>query len=168
MAALSSRRRSHLPVKDCRSLLFPLGSKAGDRGAHEIHSLRQTITLNVGGMEFRSLASNFALLPRTRLAKLMRARNEENIRELCDGYIHGKWTILVQGLWFGGALGSASRDHFPLCLDCSTAALTTPQKVLPIRKLVELKMLDFSDCTRTGISILTSAADRYKVYKPVF
>ena len=42
-------------------------------------------------------------------------------------------------------------------LDCSTAALTAPQKVLPICKLVELKMLDFSDRTRTGISILTSA-----------
>ena len=46
-----------------------------------------------------------------------------------------------------------------LRLDCSTAALPTPQRVLPIWKLVELKMPDFSDCTRTGISILTSAAD---------
>ena len=45
-----------------------------------------------------------------------------------------------------------------LRLDCSTAALTTTQKVLPIWKLVELKMLDFSDRTRTGITILTSAA----------
>ena len=34
-----------------------------------------------------------------------------------------------------------------LRLDCSTAALTTPQKDLPIRKLIELKMLDFSDRT---------------------
>ena len=42
-----------------------------------------------------------------------------------------------------------------LRLDCSTAALTTHQKVLPIWKLVELKMLDFSDRMRTGISILT-------------
>ena len=46
-----------------------------------------------------------------------------------------------------------------LRLDCSTAALTTHQKVLPIWKLVELKVLDVSDRTRTGISILTSAAD---------
>ena len=46
-----------------------------------------------------------------------------------------------------------------LRLDCSTAALTTPQKVLPIWRLVELKMLDFRDHTRTGISILTSVAD---------
>ena len=49
-----------------------------------------------------------------------------------------------------------------LRLDCSTAALTTPQTVLSIWKLVELKMLDFSDRTRTGISILTSAADNEK------
>ena len=41
--------------------------------------------------------------------------------------------------------------------DCSTAALTTPQKILSISRLVELKMLDFSDRSRTGISILTSA-----------
>ena len=37
-----------------------------------------------------------------------------------------------------------------LRLDCSTAALTTHQKVLPIWKVVELKMLDFSDRRRTG------------------
>ena len=46
-----------------------------------------------------------------------------------------------------------------LRLDCSTAALITPQTVLSIWKLVGLKVLDFSDRTRTGISILTSAAD---------
>ena len=51
-----------------------------------------------------------------------------------------------------------------LRLDCSTAALTTPQKVLPIRKLVELKMLEFSDSTRTGISILTLAVDLLSNY----
>ena len=41
-----------------------------------------------------------------------------------------------------------------LSLDCSTTAEpTTPQKVLSIRKLVELKMLCFNDQMRTGISI---------------
>ena len=48
-----------------------------------------------------------------------------------------------------------------LRLDCSTAALTTPLKDLPIWKLVELKILDFSVCTRTGISILTSTSDQF-------
>ena len=43
--------------------------------------------------------------------------------------------------------------------DCSTAALTTPHKVLQIWKPIELNMLDFSDRMRTGISILASAAD---------
>ena len=67
-------------------------------------------------------------------------------------------------LLFEGILGSsASRAGFPvslsnLRLDCSTASRTTPQKVLSLCRLVELKMLDFSDHTRTGISILTSAA----------
>ena len=54
---------------------------------------------------------------------------------------------------------SPQATRLALRLDCSTAALTTPQKVLSIWKLVELKMLDFGDRTRTGISILTSAAD---------
>ena len=40
-----------------------------------------------------------------------------------------------------------------LHLDCSTTALTTPQKVLPIWNPVELKVLDFSDGIRTGITI---------------
>ena len=72
------------------------------------------------------------------------------------------------GFFFGleGSWGQPQGPNFPppwatmlaLRLDCSTAALTTPQKALPIWKLVELKMLDFSDHTRTGISILTSAA----------
>ena len=68
----------------------------------------------------------------------------------------------LEGFW-----GQPEGPNFPspratmlaLHLDCSTAALTTPQKVLPIWRLVELKMLDFSDRTRTGVSILTSTAD---------
>ena len=43
-----------------------------------------------------------------------------------------------------------------LRLDSSTAALSTPQKD---GRLVKLKILDFSDCKRTGIFILTSASD---------
>ena len=72
-------------------------------------------------------------------------------------------------LFFGleGFWGQPQGPNFPspwaimlvLRLDCPTAALTTPQKVLSLWRLVELKMLDFSDRTRTGISILTSAAD---------
>ena len=46
-----------------------------------------------------------------------------------------------------------------LNLDCSIAALTISQIVLPIWKLVELKLLDLGDCMITVISFLTSAAD---------
>ena len=56
----------------------------------------------------------------------------------------------LEGFW-GQPLGpnfpSPGATMLALRLDCSTAALTTPQKVLPILKLVELQMLDFSDCT---------------------
>ena len=70
-----------------------------------------------------------------------------------------------------GSWGQPEGSNFPspwasmlaLRLECSTAALTTPRKVVPIRKLVELKMLDFRDRMRTGISILTSAADQISV-----
>ena len=73
----------------------------------------------------------------------------------------------LEGFW-----GQPPRRNFPspralmlaLLLDCFTPALTTPQKVLSIWRLVELKMLDFSDPTRTGISILTSAADSWWWY----
>ena len=68
----------------------------------------------------------------------------------------------LEGFW-GQPLGpnfpSPQANMLALRLDCSTAALATPQKVLSTWKLVELKMLDFSDRTRTGISILSSAAD---------
>ena len=79
------------------------------------------------------------------------------------------WKRLLFGGFFGleGFWGQPMGPNLPspwatmsaLRLDWSTAARTTPQEVLPIWKLVELKMLDFSDRTRTCISILTSAAD---------
>ena len=46
-----------------------------------------------------------------------------------------------------------------LRLDCSTGALTAPQKVSPMWRLVELKMLDFSDRTRSGVSFLLKRKD---------
>ena len=76
------------------------------------------------------------------------------------------------GMYFGRILGSTSRTEFPspwpttmaLLQDCSRAALATPQKVSSIWELVELKMFDFSDRGRTGISILTSAADYSRTF----
>ena len=44
----------------------------------------------------------------------------------------------------------------PLCVDCSKAALTTPQKVIPSPELVELNMFDFS-VKKNAISTLTLA-----------
>ena len=46
-----------------------------------------------------------------------------------------------------------------LLLDCSTAALPTPEMVSSNWKPFELKMLDFSDRARTGTSILASVVD---------
>ena len=69
---------------------LPLDPTSRDSRTEEIRNSRQIIILNVGGMVFRVLTSNFALLPRTRLAKLVRARNEVEILELCDGYAKGK------------------------------------------------------------------------------
>ena len=87
----------------------------------------------------------------------------------CNIDVHPQFSpdnfLVLEGSWGqpqGGNFLSPWATMLALRRDCSTAALTAPQKVLPIWKLVELKMLDFSDCTRTCISILTSAADPHQ------
>ena len=96
-------------------------------------------------------------------------------RRLCVGYTDPREvcissTTAIMGIFYSDEfLGQSQEPNFPstranllvLSLDCSTVALPTPQKVSSICKLVVLKMLDFSDHTRTGISILTSAADSF-------
>ena len=65
-----------------------------------------------------------------------------------------------------GILGTFTGTNF-LCpwttllalqLICSKLAFSTPQKVLSHWKMVDYEMVGFSDCTRYGISILSSAA----------
>ena len=56
--------------------------------------------------------------------------------------------FVLKGFWGqpqGLDFPSPQATMLALRLNCSTAALTTPQKVLSIRRLVKLKMLDFSD-----------------------
>ena len=70
--------------------------------------------------------------------------------------------------FFGQSLGRISPCPWAtmsaLHLNCSIAALPTPQKILSNWELVEL-MLDFSNRTGTGISILTSAAHKFKFFR---
>ena len=64
-------------------------------------------------------------------------------------------------------LGSASRAEFPV-FHCNRVGIkpwllySRTHQVLSVLKLVELKVLDCSDLTRTGFTILTSAADMKK------
>ena len=51
---------------------------------------QQILLLNVGGMNFRVMRSNFSILPRTRLSRLARAYTKEQILSLCDGYTEGE------------------------------------------------------------------------------
>ena len=75
-------------------------------------------------------------------------------KKIVVGY---QMNLMIFFFGLGGSWVQPQGPNFPfpwatmlaLRRDCSTAALTTPQKVLPI----------FSDRTRTGISIVTSAAD---------
>ena len=46
----------------------------------------RAMILDVGGRRHKVLESNFSVFPNTRLGKLARARNEEEILGLCDGY----------------------------------------------------------------------------------
>ena len=45
--------------------------------------------LDVGGRRHKVLESNFNIFPNTRLGKLVRAKTEEDILSLCDGYLDG-------------------------------------------------------------------------------
>ena len=75
-------------------------------------------------------------------------------------HLEKQWSLsnCILLVWFGGRISRLPEQPCWL-YDCSTPALTTPQKVLSIWRLVELEMLDFSDRSRTGISSLTSASD---------
>ena len=77
----------------------------------------------------------------------------------------GCFFVWIHEIFFNHqSLNDKRTRKYDSCSTCSTAALITPQIVLSIWKLVELKMLDFSDRTKTGISILTSAADSAVIY----
>ena len=45
------------------------------------------IVFNVGGTRFEVLQSNFAYWPTTRLSRLVRAKSEEEILSLCEGFV---------------------------------------------------------------------------------
>lgn len=45
--------------------------------------------LDVGGRRHKVLESNFNIFPNTRLGKLVRARTEDDVLNLCDGFLDG-------------------------------------------------------------------------------
>ena len=47
------------------------------------------MVLDVGGRRHKVLNSNFNIYPNTRLGKLIQARTEDEINNLCDGYKAG-------------------------------------------------------------------------------
>ena len=53
----------------------------------EIRASKEVFILNVGGTKFHVLKSNFATWPTTRLSRLARAKTEQDILKLCDGYV---------------------------------------------------------------------------------
>ena len=58
-----------------------------DSFSDEIKKSKDIIALNVGGTCFNVLKSNFAAWPSTRLSRLIRAKTEDEILNLCDGFI---------------------------------------------------------------------------------
>ena len=58
-----------------------------DSFSDEIKQSKDIVILNVGGTRFHVLKSNFAVWPATRLSRLIRARTENEILNLCDGFI---------------------------------------------------------------------------------
>ncbi|TRY71529.1 hypothetical protein TCAL_11941 [Tigriopus californicus] len=60
-----------------------------DNQSDEIAQSEDLLIINVGGMPFKVLKSNFSTLPRTRLSRLVRAVSSQEILALCDGYTPG-------------------------------------------------------------------------------
>lgn len=60
-----------------------------DSQSDEIAQSQDLLIINVGGMPFKVLKSNFSTLPRTRLSRLVRAVSSQEILALCDGYTPG-------------------------------------------------------------------------------
>ena len=57
-----------------------------DTYSAEIKRSSEIIVFNVGGTRFHVLKSNFAIWPSTRLSRLIRAKSEDEILKLCDGF----------------------------------------------------------------------------------
>ena len=53
------------------------------------HSFCRAMILDVGGRRHKVLESNFNIYPNTRLGKLLTAKTESEILNLCDGYKPG-------------------------------------------------------------------------------
>ena len=52
--------------------------------------LRQYVILDVGGERFQGCRDHFIKYPKTRLGRLMKTDNVEEILSLCDEYVPGK------------------------------------------------------------------------------
>ena len=59
-----------------------------DDKSESIKTSKEIVVFNVGGTKFRVMLRNFAVLPTTRLSRLIRAQNKDEILRLCDGYIY--------------------------------------------------------------------------------
>ena len=58
-----------------------------DSFSEELKKTDDIIVFNVGGTKFEVLKSNFAYWPTTRLSRLVRAKTEEEILNLCEGFV---------------------------------------------------------------------------------
>ena len=58
-----------------------------DRFSDGLSNNDDIIVFNVGGTKFEVLKSNFAYWPTTRLSRLVRAKSEEEILSLCEGFM---------------------------------------------------------------------------------
>ena len=58
-----------------------------DSFSEGISKMNDILVLNVRGTKFEVLKSNFAYWPTTRLSRLVRAKTEEEILSLCEGFI---------------------------------------------------------------------------------
>ena len=79
--AVYRRRRSALPL-----LMGDWNIQIQDAFTERISKSDDVMVLNVGGTRYEVMKKNFAYWPSTRLSKLVRATNSNDILKYCDGF----------------------------------------------------------------------------------
>jgi hypothetical protein len=134
------------------------------RKTHYSYYFFRAMMLDVGGRRHKVLESNFNIYPNTRLGKLVNARTEDDVLNLCDGYKDGDVPeYFFDRNWhsFNSILDIYRTGVLHLNTDLCALVLQKDLEYWQIDELI-LGMTKLSD-SRTS-SILTLSLDVLEIY----